>query len=681
MTSLEFYESLQQDVRARAESVGTFSESAFFDLACEHLSDAGSIADVTPCHYKTTRTKINGYAFAPDEATLDLYLVLFSGGAGVATLARKDLDAQFVALETFLESCLSPGFAADLETSHPVYGLVRQIAEELSVIRRVRFFLITDSTLSTRVKDVASKKRDGREWVYRVWDLDRLQKVMETGEPEEVVVDFLESFGEPLRCLPAGIDSADVRSFLAAIPGDWLSEIYGEWSGRLLEQNVRSFLQLKGGVNKGIRNTILTEPHHFFPYNNGISATASEIEMDSRNGVIEIRRLRNFQIVNGGQTTASLFNSMKRDGADVSGIRVQMKLTVVSPEKVNELVPKISRFANSQNKVGDADFFSNHPFHVRIESLSRRVAAPAVGSSQINTHWFYERVRGQYANAQLHLTPAAKGKFSLQNPRHQVIVKTDLAKYENTFRQLPYEVSRGSQKNFLKFADFISQQWTTDETRFSDHWFQIAVAHAILFRASERIIEKAAWYAKGFRAQIVTYSLALLTNRITATQKDLDYLKIWRRQGVSSEFESSLDALAEAVQATIISSSLANGVSNVTEWCKRPGCWDDVKKVQFPVADSFSTDIVSATEIRELRDEARRDRKTHSDAEAAIAAVELGAEYWKRVLTWARKGAAVTPEDIKVLTLATAIPGKLPNALQSRRLLTLRDSYLKEGGG
>src|SRR5262249_27626882 len=161
-------------------------------------------------------------------------------------------------------------------------------------------------------------------------------------------------------------------------------------------------------------------------YNNGISATASEAGFVERDGALRLAKLRHLQIVNGGQTTASIFNVMKKDkGVNLDRIRVQMKLSVIKPELVDEMVPRISQYANSQNKVSDADFFSNHPFHVRIEGISRRLWAPAPEGVLTQTHWFYERARGQYANASAWLKPAKKREFDLQNPRGQVMTKTD----------------------------------------------------------------------------------------------------------------------------------------------------------------------------------------------------------------------------------------------------------------
>ena len=231
---------------------------------------------------------------------------------------------------------------------------------------------------------------------------------------EDIDVDLANTFGGALPVLPAQQPEADHESYLAIMPGKVLAAIYDRWGTRLLEQNVRVFLQHRGKVNKGIRATIENEPNMFFAYNNGITATAEEVDIDDDGGRLLLRRLKNFQIVNGGQTTASIHSAQRRQ-VDVSQAFVQMKLSVVDPERANSLVPKISEFANSQNRVSAADFFANHPFHVRMEEFSRRIHAPSPDGTFRQSKWFYERARGQYADARGGLTQAQRKKFDLEN--------------------------------------------------------------------------------------------------------------------------------------------------------------------------------------------------------------------------------------------------------------------------
>jgi hypothetical protein len=340
------------------------------------------------------------------------------------------------------------------------------------------------------------------------------------------------------------------------------------------------------------------------------------------------------------------------------------------PEKVNEIVPNISLCANSQNKVSDADLFANHPFHVRIESISRRVWAPAAGGSQIQTHWYYERARGQYLNAQTYLSKAKKQEFQLQHPRGQVVTKTDLAKVINTFRCLPHIVSRGAQKNFIAFAEFVGSrdEWDRRDQDFNDDWFKESVSKLIVFRATEKAVQDADWYAQGYRANTVTYAIALVVNAIGNSQAQIDYEWIWRQQAVAPALLAAILAAAQQVQRRIIEASAANSVTNVTEWCKREGCWKDLlEAVAVRLPEELSTK--DRSEVQDQRRSSRRERALLTEDEAAIEVVSKGGPYWKRLLDWGRSGLVLNPTDIGVLEVAASLPRRMPTGKQSLRIL------------
>ena len=356
------------------------------------------------------------------------------------------MNTIFRRLANFLRHALDHKWRDALEETSPAFGLADLLSKRWSGIGRVRLFLITNRELSERVDGREADELDGRTITYSVWDIGRLYRQATVGRGrEDIDVDLAGSFGGPLSVLPAQQLAADHESYLAIVPGQVLAAIYDRWGTRLLEQNVRVFLQHRGKVNKGIRATIENEPNMFFAYNNGITATAEKVEIDVDDGRLLLRRVKNFQIVNGGQTTAAI-HAAQRGKVDVSQTFVQMKLSVVDPERANRLVPKISEFANSQNRVSAADFFANHPFHVRMEGFSRRIHAPSQDGTFRQSKWFYERARGQYADARGGLTPAQRKKFDLENPRRQLFTKTDLGKFVNVWEERPHEVSLGAQK-------------------------------------------------------------------------------------------------------------------------------------------------------------------------------------------------------------------------------------------
>lgn len=683
MTDEEFHAELMQMVAARGLATADFSVAAFSELVGEALIDSGAVQEFVPLPFRSPNgsMRIEGYGFADEGITLDLFTAEFDGGDDVQTLTRTVMEPCFRRVERFLEQAPKPAFRDVTDVGHPAWGFSRQLSDSLPTVSRIRLHLLTDRALSTTIKETPSKMLDGRELTFRVWDLRAIQRLLASSEPEEIEIDLVQMFGDSLPCLAANSGSESSASYLTVIPGAWLATIYDRWSGRLLEQNVRTFLQAKGKVNKGIRKTILEEPDLFFAYNNGISATASEADFTEEGGALRLAKLRHLQIVNGGQTTASIFNVMKKDkGINLDRVRVQMKLSVIRPELVDAMVPRISQFANSQNKVSDADFFSNHPFHVRIEGISRRLWAPAPEGSPTQTRWFYERARGQYANATAWLTPAKKREFDIQNPRGQVITKTDLAKVVMTFRGQPHIVCFGSQKNFMQFAEFVGESWKGDGIEFGDAWFRNAVAGTILFRALERAVQKADWYSQGYRAQIVTYSIALMQHHLGKTAQALDFERTWQRQGPSNELLACLLAVGEQVNRRIVESASVYGVANVTEWCKRERCWEDLKShIDIKAFDSLHSDLVSSDTESSGRRGARREQKITSEVEAQTEVVKRGTAYWQRLLRWAEAGTLVTPSELDVLRIASRMPRHIPTGPQSFKLLQVSAKASDEG--
>ena len=542
----EFAREFFQDVVAESDADGEFMEDVFFQRFCDHLMEAGEIdsADRVPYVGPPGRgIRVDGYGGDPalDESdTLSLLILDFQPSSEVRRLVGSEMNLIFRRLSNFLRIALDVRWRDALEETSPAFGLADLIAKRWGRIGRVRLILITNRELSERVDGRPADELDGRTITYSVWDIRRLHRQATIGQGrEDIDVDLVNDFDGPLAVLAAQQPEADHESYLAIIPGKVLAHIYDRCGARLLEQDVRVFLQIRGKVNKGIKVTLENEPSMFFAYNNGITATAEEVDIVNDGGKLLLRRLKNFQIVNGGQTTASIHVAL-RNKVDVSLTFVQMKLSVVDPERATHLVPKISEFANSQNRVNAADFFSNHPFHVRIEEFSRRIHAPSPDGTFRESKWYYERARGQYADARARLTPAQLRKFDIENPRRQLFNKTDLSKYVSVWEGLPHEVSLGAQKNFAAFARRIGQEWRRARDNFNESWYRELIAKAIVFKATERLVSNAPWYQGGYRANIVAYAIAKTAYDIKERRCSVDFPKIWRRQTLGALMEKAL---------------------------------------------------------------------------------------------------------------------------------------------
>ena len=469
--------------------------------------------------------------------------------------------------------------------AYPHYQLAEDLRKRGTNVSRYRLYLLSDLAISGSAKPVPSTEVNGVPVDFHIWDVKRMYQVVEslTGR-DELVIDLTEWMPQGLPALEVRASSKDTTTYLAALPAEMLAELYNRHGSRLLEGNVRSYLSNRGKVNKGIRTTVLSDPAHFLAYNNGVTATAVGVEVVDG----KIMKFVDLQIVNGGQTTASLFYVRREHKtAPMDDVFVQMKLVVVEPQVSAEMIPLISRYANSQNRVSEADFFSNSPFHIRLEELSKRALAPAKPGVNYQTRWFYERTRGSYQNERNKLTPASQKKFEELHPKSQVIDKTTAAKYEVTWGMQPHLVSSGAQRNFTAFADLVAKRWEAAPDTFNDLYWKQLVAKGLLYESARTAIAKADWYQKGYLANYVTYTLAKLAYEIgrQAKGRAFDLERIWAAQAVPNSVIDECLAIGAKVQAILTSER--RPVQNVTEWAKREACWDTVRAVEHELSDEL----------------------------------------------------------------------------------------------
>ncbi|MEI9990205.1 MAG: AIPR family protein [Rhizomicrobium sp.] len=663
----EFYQEFFQDILASADADGRYAEDAFFSLFCEQLVDAGELetADRAPYVSPNRATRVDGYGGDPAGAdgVLSLIIADFHQSAEIATLTATEMEALFKRVYSFLSRSLDRSFRDGLEETTPAFGLADLIAARWPSVSKVRLFLVSNRMLSTRV--------DGREAdtlrdipvTYSVWDLGRLHRFSTSGHGrEEIGIDLEADFGGAMSALPAHLTNAGYEAYLVAVPGMQLAKIYDRWGARLLEQNVRVFLQARGTINKGIRNTIENNPEMFFAYNNGITATAEAVTTRESESGLLLTGFKNLQIVNGGQTTASIHAASRKKGVDLSRVFVQMKLSIVDHEKAVEIVPKISEFANSQNRVNAADFFANHPFHVRMEDFSRRLFAPSPDGTFRESKWFYERARGQYQDARANLTDAQRKKFDLEYPKSQLFSKTDLGKYLNVWKQHPDIVSRGGQKNFVHFADAIGKEWDRNADAFNESFFRHSIAKAIIFTEVEQIVTEQPWYQGGFRANVVAYAISKLAHDVDKLGLSVDFDAVWKKQAISAVLREALTIAAKEVHDVIVDTP--PNVSNVTEWAKQQACWNRVAGVGIQWPARLKDELVSKEEAQEGKRSAVRDQKMLNGIDAQSAVVKAGAALWKDVLDWGLERKLLTPMERGILETAAAMPRKLPSEKQ-----------------
>lgn len=649
----------------RAAVDGIFTADAFMEEASELLVAAGEVDYLDLMSFSglgRRRQSLAVHGFAHDEQDRSVALVVrrFEGGASVPSLSYSEAVSALKSLENFLAEALSGHFLTDREPATLEYQLAQTLrelkdrgdkrAEER--ITRCRLYLVTDAELSARARALEPSSVDDIPIEFHIWDMQRFLQIHESSQGREPLELQLADWGvDGVPALQVKDASRDITTYLAAVPGGLLANLYRQHGSRLLEGNVRSFLTIRGKINKGIRETVVQEPGHFLAYNNGISATASGVEY--RQGALT--SITDLQIVNGGQTTASLFYATQANKELLlDDVFVQMKLVVVTPEDAAEMVPRISRYANSQNAVREDDFFSNSPFHVKMEELSKRVLAPAKSGLNYQTKWYYERTRGQYLNERNRRSPAEQKKFEAEFPQRQLITKTDAAKYVVSWEQQPHLVSAGAQKNFKAFAAVVAERFAKDPAPFNENYYKRLASKAILFNSVRAAIAKADWYEAGYLANLTAYAVAKLAQEIEREPRaaQFDLLTVWERQEVGSA------TLAEAVniarKALDVLTADDRLVVNVTEWAKRDAAWQRFAQRRHTLSEAFLGECIPM-KLNLLGERAVTiNSRFDPSLEAWLHVEDIDAATWRDVRTFLSERSSLNSLEARTLQLLSS---------------------------
>jgi len=660
------------------------SKRGFVNVAGRMLEEAEELIDFVPCFFRGQGSRrrnisVDGYSFDDADGSLRLMITEFYGGDDPETLNQTIAKSIFSKVVSFVEDSLAGNLNRTEFAEDAAMDLASTINIHRASITRFRFYLVTDGLLSDRIRDWPEDSIERIPSEFHIWDINRLRTTLnsESGR-EELSINFENIIGGGIPCLKASLNQDDYSGYLCVIPGETLAQIYDEFGSRLLEGNVRSFLGKAGKVNKAIRETVLKTPEMFFAYNNGISATATSVDIRETTSGPRLIQANNLQIVNGGQTTASLAFTKRKDGADLSQIFVQMKLSVVSADRAGTFIPKISEYSNKQNKVSDSDLFSNHEFHIKLEEISRRLKAPAKLGSQRQSSWFYERVKGQYRIETAKMSPAEKLRFELDHPKIQVITKTDIAKVDHSWRQLPNEVSKGAQKNFDLYSKLIVSEWARDPLQFNDEFFRKIVAQTIIFKELEKIIPQQPWYEGGYRANIVTFTIAKLSNLIErfGGGKTIDNSAIWKKQAASEVLIKQLMLIAEVVYSVI--KKPEQGLENVTEWCKKELAWQRVCDANIELLPELRNELVSKDIVEDRLATAKSDAKIDVGFAAIKRVLDFKSQNWKIARDWGLSNNQLTPKEQQLLLIAT-LPGKVPSEKQAAAILLILKKLQDEG--
>ena len=682
ITAQEFYQSLKETLALTAGVDGSSIESEFVRFGLDKLVDFGDIDSyelIEDGRDSADIWRIDAFSDDSDSelsiGTMSLFISLFDQADEPANLIQTDIDRLLKKLKRYVEFALEKDPFKFFEPGSGPFNVATTLksAWTKAVKPNLKFYVISNRPISKRITDIENIEIQGSHVEVVVWDLGRfLQMELSGREREDIEIDLSAS---PLKALMATTaNEGALKSALVVMPASVLVGIYGKWGGRLLEQNVRSFLSTKNSVNKGMRETISSAPDKFFAFNNGITGTAEDATFESKDDGLYLTHLKNFQIVNGGQTTATLYATAIKDKLDMSNIAVQMKLSIVSPEKANELVPFISKFANSQTKVNDSDLFSNHPFHQRFEEFSRRISAPPKPGAVAGSFWFYERARGQYVNEQAYKTDAEKKKFQALNPRDQMLTKTELAKYLNTFEMLPNIVSKGAQYSFSEFAKRVTNSWDQSDSNISEGFFRSLIAMAIMFKRLEKLVQakKEEWFIVS-RANVVTYTLSLLSYMAKQSGKAIDFESIWKKQALPIPVENALLRLAKRVNDLLRDEN--RQIMELSSYAKSEAFWTVVKAEAKNIdLSEFSEILIDKGEFIEQKREDKKSQKFTSDLESELKVKGTPAPVWLKVLKYLQDNNMENPSRTALISKAQRTPLKLTDK-ECLSLFSVLDEY------
>ncbi|WP_010663999.1 AIPR family protein [Marinilabilia salmonicolor] len=675
-----FIQNLYHEVQSLvyADENGDSKENKFTEYVMETLADAGETDGIRLCSYikenrnENIQYKINGYAIEEGYENIDIFISSYRDTNELYRLGKSDFEKLQKWSTGFVNAALK-GYLEDIEPSTEAYGLATILHKYRKDIIRINVFILSNGDIPHEPpNNFKLKSLEDILVAFKVWDIERLHRLSQSrGNREPIEIDFEELMGEVIPCLEMPSQNELYECYLAIVPGSILANLYRNYGTRLLESNVRAFLQQTGKVNRGIRDTIRFNPHMFLPYNNGLATTAQEVKTKLNNdGQKVITAIKDFQIVNGGQTTASLFHTAKNyKEANISDVFVQMKLTVIKDEeKKDETVPFISRFANSQNKVSELDLTSNSPFLQRLEELSRTTYAVDSEDRNKQTIWFFERVKGQYKEAlNKEPTKSKENAFKLKFPKNQVIIKSDVAKYMNLWHVKPYHVAKGSQKNYTAFMRDIDAEFSKKKPG-RVYWEDI-VANALLFKATDKLFGRKNQNPIGdtnIKAPTVAYTLSYFHH---ITRNKLNLGLIWNNQVIEEDLQAELKKLLIFVYDFLTNLDVAL----ISEAAKSEKVWEKLKEKK---AENTDFDVIKKHLITEEEFKLRYDSKSDEVAETEKyntleEITSLGMKFWDGLCLYMIRTDCLTQVEQNYVSV---IRGKL------KKNGNFTDSEIKRGG-
>lgn len=582
---------------------GFTSESGFIATAVLPLMADAKLIDFedwqeTYYAYPAEKIKINGYMVNESGERLQLFLLnedsvdLTAKQAELVVSQRSVYDNHFARAVKFVRRAINRQLD-DTQDSSPANVLIHQLSsgDMLEQFDVVEIFLVSaTATMELRGNEpkpkalefeqeeiTVSYALEGQQHkkklliIRRLIDLNFLFEVMVSqGNREILAVDFEKIFGSPLNAIKAASER-NFESYLCVIPAVSLAQLYLLYSTRLLEKNVRSFLDYKNDANRGMLKTMKTDPAKFIAFNNGLTITATSSLASEQNGLTLIQALTDFQIVNGGQTTAAIYFA-KKSGVDISKVFITAKINVVKAaeeQELNAFIRDISLYSNTQSKVTTVDLDSQNPQLISLKSMSQSVVTPG------GKKWFFDRARGEYSTM---LKKAGKeNRARLEREfENRRFSKEDLGKYHTSWGNRPYMVKKGGIKVFTSFITAICGDGDKIKAQEIDRvFYEELIAKVILFRSLEKLHGSGRKSIGQLRSAVIPYAISIVHHFTDASRTGIffDLSRIWKAEGLE---EDLADFMVELMRLTNTLIKQYADSDDYGENSKKKELWDNV---------------------------------------------------------------------------------------------------------
>jgi len=609
----EFFTYRKELLNESADQDGFVQQNLFLSEVLPLMADA-KLIDSEDCSesyyiYPGENLKINGYLVNESGERLQLFIVdessidLTTKQEDLKISTKSHYDNQFKRAVRFVNRAVKGHLSEELQYSSPIRALVTQLAsaDGANQFDVIEIFLVSaTATVETRGSQPQPKRLEfddetisisftrGRDRISKevlilktLIDLNFLYSVIiSQGSREPLVIDFEKTFNVMIEAIQAA-NEENFESYLCVLPAYILADLYKRYSSRLLEKNVRSFLQFKG-ANFGIRETIRTSPEKFIAFNNGITITSTGMELYDDAGRLYIKSLRDFQIVNGGQTTASIFFTRK-DGYSIEKVKVMAKINVakdVSEEKLDELISKISKYSNSQTKVSSVDLDSRNPQLTKIKALSDSVITPS------GKRWFFEKSKGEF-NTKIRIAGNNRGRIERDYPKDVRFSKEQLGKYFTAWGDQPYVVKKGGDKVFRYFIDALTEEeGKKSKVEIDRNFYELLIAKIILFKSLENVYGQGKNSIGQIRSAVVPYSISIIYSYSDRAKggRIFDLAKIWMKEGLEDDLSAFFYDLMHLMNNLIKHYSESDDLG---EYSKRKDLWDNI--LGSPEINAFMT--------------------------------------------------------------------------------------------